>query len=1199
MSLTTPLTRAFRPAIRARGASYARGKRVMIETIEANRVRARVRGSGRSPYRVEIRVARKRSGGGVSFELDCSCPYAEGGDPCKHLWATLCALDARDWEPALLAGEQSATGARAAHDDAEDFEVSEPFILDEDDDPYEDDDYDEDLDDELDPKPSRRTGGWQPNPDALRVFRELEQRLNAAQRPPGRPGWRARLDQLASRAKLARQGVVPLGGPHRLAPAPAPTPLFYLLDPEEIAREQRVQLRFARRARGRDGEPGALRLAQIGPGESAAAAIPEEAAALAQLIALAEAERRGPYRHSYASVGSLAVSALEVPLGLARSLLPQLAGTQRLGLLARTSESQGRGTSAGADASREEPRWLRFDPGAAWELRLTLAPASLAESGKGGALLHGRFARGGESLALEQVQLVLACGLLVCGEALARCELAGAASSLSELARGPLRIPASGLDLAVERLASLPGLPPLELGAGIAWTQAAGHPQPRLRFEGLDESRRAIPAQIDFRYGGVWVPADWEAPNAADRRARVLFARNLEAEGQALGTLAALGFQSADFGDFPINGGRELARSGVKVPRARFEAAAEELLAKGWQLEAEGARLRRPGASTAVVRSGLDFFELEGAVDFEGERVPFPALLAAAAKQRLVRLGDGSLGLLPRVWLQRCERMLGAAEEVETEDGAALRFARAQLGLIDALLAVQDEAKSDAHFDELRAALADFRGIEPAREPAGFRGELRAYQREGLGWLHFLRRFGLGGCLADDMGLGKTVQVLALIAGTALEPGPQATSARGGGKREQKAAAAAPRPWLVVAPKSVVHGWISEAQRFAPELRVLRYSGAERAALRERIAESQLVVTSYGTLLRDTEWFSEQHFDTVVLDEAQAIKNAAAKTARTARALRASHRLALTGTPVENHLGELASLLEFLNPGMLGRARGLSALAQGRGDAADLELLSRALRPLLLRRTKRQVLRELPERSEQTLVCELEASERREYDELRRHFQAKLGRRIERDGLARSKIHVLEALLRLRQAACHPALIDPKRAGDSSAKLGVLFEQLEEVLEEGHKALIFSQFTRFLALVRTGLAKREIPYAYLDGRTRDRAERIAQFQEDPDCRVFAISLRAGGTGLNLTAADYVFLLDPWWNPAVEAQAVDRAHRIGQTRPVMAYRLVAKDTVEEKILQLQQSKRELAASVLGDEKSFLGQLSSEDLKQLLE
>jgi SNF2 family DNA or RNA helicase len=350
---------------------------------------------------------------------------------------------------------------------------------------------------------------------------------------------------------------------------------------------------------------------------------------------------------------------------------------------------------------------------------------------------------------------------------------------------------------------------------------------------------------------------------------------------------------------------------------------------------------------------------------------------------------------------------------------------------------------------------------------------------------------------------------------------------------------------------------------------------------------------------RDIDALREQRFDYAILDEAQAIKNEGSRTAKAARSLRAEHRLALTGTPIENHLGELASLYAFLNPGLLGRARGHSPLWTGTRDPDQAALLARGLRPVLLRRTKSEVLRELPAKTEQTLLCELLPVQRRQYDELRRHYQRVLSERVAKDGIERSKLHVLEALLRLRQSACHPALIDRDRVDEPSAKLETLFEQLEEVLAEGHKALVFSQFTRLLALVRTGVEARGIGYAYLDGRTRDRPARIERFQHDPTCQLFLVSLKAGGTGLNLTAADYVYLLDPWWNPAVEAQAIDRAHRIGQPRPVFAYRLVACDTVEEKILAMQQQKRALAATILGaGEQSLIGSLSAEDLRALL-
>jgi SNF2 family DNA or RNA helicase len=403
------------------------------------------------------------------------------------------------------------------------------------------------------------------------------------------------------------------------------------------------------------------------------------------------------------------------------------------------------------------------------------------------------------------------------------------------------------------------------------------------------------------------------------------------------------------------------------------------------------------------------------------------------------------------------------------------------------------------------------------------------------------------------------------------------------------------RPSLVVVPKSLVFNWIDEARRFAPALRVLNHTGNTRSIEAGELAEHDIVVTTYGTLRRDVLAQRAMEFDYVVLDEAQSIKNAASQAAKACRLLKARHRLALTGTPVENHIGELWSIFEFLNPGQLGSAGRLrSFLADGRGSA---EVVARAVRPYLLRRTKAQVLSDLPEKTEQTLFVELGSKQRTAYDELREHYRQELAGRIGRLGIGRTRIAVLEALLRLRQTACHPGLVDPQRIDDPSAKVDVLLEQLEEVVAEGHKALVFSQFTSFLAIVRRRLDERGTVYEYLDGRTTDRQARVARFQEDPDCRLFLVSLKAGGQGLNLTAADYIYILDPWWNPAVEAQAVDRAHRIGQTRRVFAYRLIARDTVEEKIVALQDRKRELAESIVRADESVIGSLTAEDVELL--
>jgi SNF2 family DNA or RNA helicase len=425
-------------------------------------------------------------------------------------------------------------------------------------------------------------------------------------------------------------------------------------------------------------------------------------------------------------------------------------------------------------------------------------------------------------------------------------------------------------------------------------------------------------------------------------------------------------------------------------------------------------------------------------------------------------------------------------------------------------------------------------------------------------------------------------------------------------------------------PRSLLFNWTSEASRFAPGLRVLDFARTDRHSATEAITEADVVLTTYGTLRRDAPALRDYRFDYIVLDEAQAIKNAGTVTAKAVRLLQADHRLALSGTPVENHLGELYSLFDFLNPGLLGRGGVLDPRKQtGGGDPQEhIARLSKGLRPFFLRRTKEQVAPELPPRTEETLYCELEGEQRRTYEELRQHYRRSLLKKIDRDGLAKSRFQILEALLRLRQAACHTGLLPGQRASaetsvvalaqgkpgarddksrgaaQTSAKFDLLLPRLVELMDEGRKALVFSQFTSLLALLRTRLEADGIAYEYLDGETRDREARVARFQNDTSCPLFLISLKAGGVGLNLTAAEYVFLLDPWWNPAVEMQAIDRAHRIGQVKPVFAYRLVARETVEERILELQSHKRALADAILDAGTGGLRGLQREDLEQLL-
>jgi SNF2 family DNA or RNA helicase len=756
--------------------------------------------------------------------------------------------------------------------------------------------------------------------------------------------------------------------------------------------------------------------------------------------------------------------------------------------------------------------------------------------------------------------------------------------------RGPIEIASTHVDGLIERLAMLSDVPRLVVPAWTGWRIESGVPQPKLVLDdspavSLDEpatpggrrrqqTRVQLAGRVWFDYAGMMIAADDPAGGTADASRRIFVRRDRVAEREALALLPRYG-ATAPRGQALDDAA---ATHHVEIPRNRLDSSVSQLAASGWMVEVAGRRYRPAGSVAWNVTSGIDWFELSAAIDFGGVTAELPALLEAIARgSRSVELPDGSIGILPDTFAQEFEPMAALAQR---HDGR-LRFGRIQMALLDALLAGQPQSHVDAAFDKLREQLASGEQPEAEPEPPGFQGTLRHYQREGLGWLVFLEKLGIGGCLADDMGLGKTIQVLALLARR---------------QADVRAAGLPHRPSLVIVPRSLVFNWIEEARKFAPELKVVNHTGTTRADETGTLDDWDIVITTYGTLRRDIIAHRETEFDYVILDEAQSIKNAASQAAKACRLLRARHRLALTGTPVENHIGELWSIFEFLNPGQLGSASRLRKfLADGRGST---DIVARAVRPYLLRRTKAQVLSDLPEKTEQTLFVELGETQRKAYDELREHFRAELAGRIGRMGIGRSRIAVLEALLRLRQTACHQGLVDHSRVDESCAKLDTLLEQLEEVLDEGHKVLVFSQFTSFLAILRRRLDEKKTVYEYLDGRTTDRQARVVRFQEDPDCRLFLVSLKAGGQGLNLTAADYIYILDPWWNPAVEAQAVDRAHRIGQTRRVFAYRLIARDTVEEKILALQDRKRELAESIVRADETMIASLTPEDVELLL-
>lgn len=827
----------------------------------------------------------------------------------------------------------------------------------------------------------------------------------------------------------------------------------------------------------------------------------------------------------------------------------------------------------------DELRPLQWDSGDPWEFFVEVTRADKKNEYEVGGWLR----RGDEKLPLAEPVMLLKSGLVFFTDRVSRWQGDSAFEwVLLFRQHGAFRVPVKQKDELLPTLLRQPSLPRLQLPEELQYEEVSLAPKPHLKIKPGKKNwgpERLI-GELCFDYDGEKITQGQAGAGVFKNEGRRLIRRDLAAEQAAAGTLHELGFRR----------GAQYMGSELELVPNKLPKVVRILLAAGWHVEAEGKLFRQAGEIAMEVTSGIDWFELHGTVQFGDTTAKFPELLAALKKgETSVQLGDGTFGVLPEEWLKKYGVLAGLGSAKDDH----LRFSKAQVGLLDALLATQPQATGDEVFSQAREELRKFQGIAAANPTADFVGQLREYQRDGLGWLHFLQKFGFGGCLADDMGLGKTVQVLALLESRrelrALKP-------NGNGKKKSERIG----PSLVVVPRSLIFNWKQEGARFTPQMRVLDHTGLDRLPPGKHFDDYDLILTTYGTLRRDALEFKDVKFDYCILDESQAVKNARTESAKAVRLLQGNHRLALSGTPIENHFGELWSLFDFLNPGMLGTASVFQLGGAGARNPSEETrgLLAKALRPFILRRTKDQVAKDLPEKSEQTLYCDLEPVQRKQYDELREHYRRTLLAKIEKEGMNKAKIMVLEALLRLRQAACHPGLIDKTKVNESSAKLDVLLPQIAEVAEEGHKALVFSQFTSLLDIVKKKLKKDGIPYEYLDGKTRNRAEIVERFQNNPDCKLFLISLKAGGLGLNLTAAEYVFLLDPWWNPAVEAQAIDRAHRIGQTKPVFAYRLIARDTVEEKVLELQNSKRDLADAIINADNSLIRNLGREDLELLL-
>ncbi len=1192
MGIAQKVVRHFSDAVRSRGQSYFVKGRVTVMAARPGEVVAKVRGT--SKYRVRLRMR------GSKLLASCTCPYfSPQGEPCKHLWATLLLAEARGMlqsppvYPVHLITESPRRSSTVGSPDTR----LDPGI----------------------PREQPRSGQLDLGMDAAELL-GLPRPTGPAPRgsrpknrdrgvrrdqPNAAAGWTQRSqgpgDYRSTNSGRPKTKLPPSG--HGSAPGTGPGRakavnrnskrlLVYVLDVAATLAQNQVVIDLARRQRKTTGEWGPLRPWYYAPHASHVKYDPEDRLILALLDEAQGAATHGTYPPPGLNVGptsiagpsngtvGIASSRPERAYGSATGPRPvserALRGMRRFVLrkdqaalverLARTGRLRLRRTEG-----EDDPPTVRWDDAQPWRFSLEIRP----ELGGKRWAWRGSLRRGDNRMDLSE-PLVLLPGLLILG--------VGRAARFDDLGVMPwiqrlryekeITFVEPQQDLMLGRILAETRVPPLELVESLRLEEINAKPRPSLTLRtprqnwGLGSDK--LIGELEFDYDGAVIPAGRTTPLAVSTELGLVIRRDPRTESAADVKLFELGFREAK--DPRLDPGT------LELPAKRMAQVSKELVLAGWRVEAEGKLIRPAGEFKMALATGIDWFELEGGIQYGDQKVNLPELLAAAKRgESMIELGDGSMGMLPEEWLKK----YGMLAELATSSDGGLRFGTSQAGMLDALLAAQPEIEVDAAFEKVRQNLRQFEGVVAVDSPPGFHGELRPYQREGLGWLDYLQRFSFGGILADDMGLGKTIQVLALL-------------------QRRRAHRQAKGPSLAVVPRSLVFNWMQEAAKFTPRLRVLDYTGPGRHALREAFADYDLIITTYGTVRTDIAELTNFQFDYAILDEAQAIKNAESQSAKAARLLRSRFKLAISGTPIENHLGELWSIFEFLNPGMLGSD---SVFKKYVGSGTSLEqtdrgLLAKALRPFILRRTKQQVVEDLPEKTEQTLYCDMEAEQRRCYDELRAHYRDALLRKDTAE-LNRSKIEVLEALLRLRQAACHPGLISSELASAPSTKLEMLIPSISEVVAEGHKVLVFSQFTSFLAIVRERLEQENIVYEYLDGRTRNRAAKVERFQTDRECPVFLISLKAGGLGLNLTSAEYVYLLDPWWNPAVEAQAIDRSHRIGQTQHVFAYRLICRGTVEEKILELQQKKRDLADAILSaDNRGVIQNLSRDDLEFLL-
>ncbi len=648
--------------------------------------------------------------------------------------------------------------------------------------------------------------------------------------------------------------------------------------------------------------------------------------------------------------------------------------------------------------------------------------------------------------------------------------------------------------------------------------------------------------------------------------------RNLEDEKKYSQTLSKLGLQLK--GGFRTAVDKAHAFSWLNENRIN-------LLDLGFEVSQPDNRDKKYFVGKAVieldVKETIDWFDIHAKIFFGEYEIPFKELRKLILKKKVeFKLPNGEIAIIPEAWLIKFGDLFALSETHGKNEKPVLKKHHITL-----LKELQEGNLAKVHMSEKLRNLDSFTGVKDYPLPDGFQGTLRRYQKAGYNWLRFLNDYRLGGCLADDMGLGKTVQTLAMLQAE-KEKGESGTS-------------------LLIMPTSLVYNWEMEAIKFTPKLKILSYTGTHRNKDVSKFEKYDLVLTSYGITRLDVEHLQNFLFNYVILDESQVIKNPTSNIAKAVLKLKSKNRLTLTGTPLENTTLDLWSQMTFINPGLLGGQKFFKdeylIPIEKKGDEGKTKKLNAIIKPFILRRLKAQVATDLPEKVENIYYTDMTAEQEEKYEETKSFYRNKILNLIEKEGINNSRFTILEGLTKLRQLSNHPRMVLSDYKGDSG-KLNDVSHMIANAILEGHKLLIFSQFVKHLGIVKELLDKEKIPYAYMDGSSTDRKDQVAMFNKDKKVKVFLISIKAGGLGLNLTEADYVFILDPWWNPAVEAQAVDRAHRIGQKKKVFTYKFITRNSVEEKILTLQKHKLRLSENLISTEESVIKTLTREDIEMLM-